>query len=137
MQRSLQFCVQPSLGSAVMAVWESDMVIDPELVKWIVATRMAYSLRDQHCTAIEYSVNLCGGSAIYHLDGRSTALTEEMLRKMARGSADDTIAAIMTIDVVIVREEAPPIVDSRRASPGEGHQEAAQAALEELVKQLH
>ena len=43
----------------------------------------------------------------------------------------------MTIEVVIVREGAAPIVDTHRASPGEGHDEAAQAALEGIVKQLH
>ncbi len=125
------------MGPAVIAVWNGDKPLEPDLVKWIVATRMAYSLRDQHCAVIEYSANLCGGTAIYHMDGRAAALTEDILKKMARGPSEETMAAVMSIEVVIVREGSAPIVDTRRASPGEGHHEAAQAALEDIVSQLH
>lgn len=131
-----QFCVRPTDGSTVIAVWASDSAIHIDLVRWLVATRLEYALRTGHCTVDDHDPRGCGGTPIYHLDARGSAITYETLRELAGTSCGEMIAAIMTIQVVQVAKGSDPTWDTRVAEPVPDHASAAHAALKKIWERI-
>lgn len=120
-----------------MAVWDSDHAVNSNLLRWVVATRMEYALRTGRCTVGDYDPNDCGGTAIYHLDARGPAITDDTLYSLVGGSASEMIAVIMTIQVVLVAEGSDPIQDTRIAEPAPNHASDAQARFQQIWQQIH
>ena len=137
MSHSHQFCVSPAHGNPVMAVWDSNHVVHIDLVRWVVATRMEYALRTGHCTVDDFDPHGCGGTPIYHLDARVPAITDDALYRLVGGSASEMIAALMTIEVVLVSEGRDPIRDTRVAEPVPNHASSAHAKLKRIWEQIH
>ncbi len=136
MSHSHQFCVRTVDGNQVVAVWDSNHVVHIDLVRWVVATRMAYALRAGPCTIDDFHPGDCGGRPIYHLDARGSAITEDTLHAMVGDSVNEMIAAIMTIGVVQVAEGSDPIRDTRVAEPVPDHASAAHAELQRIWEQI-
>ncbi len=137
MPHSHQFCVSPADGNPVMAVWDSDHAVHISLVRWVVATRMEYALRTGHCTIADFHPSNCGGTTIYHLDARGPAITDDTLHALVGSDAGEMIAAIMTIEAVLVAEGSEPIRDTRVAEPVPNHASAAQARFQQIWEQIH
>ena len=132
-----QFCVRPANGNPVVAVWASDYVIHIDLVRWSVATRLEYALRTGHCTVDDHDPRGCGGTPIYHLDARGSAITYDTLQELVGNSCGEMIAAIMTIEVVQVAKGSDPIWDTRVAEPVPDHASAAHAELQRIWEEIH
>ncbi len=134
---SHQFCVSAADGNPVMAVWNSDLAVNINLLRWVVATRMEYSLRSGHCTVDHFDPHDCGGTTIYHLDARGPEITDDRLFALVGGSASEIIAAIMTIEVTLVAEGRDPILDTRVAEPAPNHASSAHARFQQIWEQIH
>ncbi len=136
MSHSHQFCVSPVDGNPVMAVWNSDHAVNINLLRWVVATRMEYSLRTGHCTVDHFDPHDCGGTTIYHVDARGPTIANDTLYAIVGGSASEMIAALMTIEVTLVSEGRDPIRDTRVAEPVPNHASAAQARFQQIWEQI-
>lgn len=134
---SHQFCVSPADGHPVMAVWDSDHGVHINLVRWVVATRMEYALRTGQCTVDDFDPHACGGTTIYHLDARVPAITDDALYRLVGSDAGEMIAAIMTIQVMLVAERSDPIRDTRIAEPAPNHASDAHARFQQIWQQIH
>ena len=137
MPHSHQFCVSPADGNPVIAVWNSDQAVNINLLRWVIATRMEYALRTGHCTVADFDPHDCGGTTIYYLDARASAIANDTLYAIVGGSASEMIAALMTIEVIIVAERSDPIRDTRVAEPVPNHADAAHARFQQIWEKIH